>query len=141
LMLDHNRPQVAQILRAVADAQPGGILIHCSAGKDRTGLICALLLALVGVPDAIIAEDYALSQAQLWPLYEKLVADAGGEEQVGWWLKPIAPPATMLSLLTHLRDRYGGAVDYLRRAGLSELALSRLHERLFPEPNLESECS
>lgn len=132
LMLDHNRPQVAQILQSVADARPGGIMIHCSAGKDRTGLIAALLLALVGVPDAVIAEDYALSQAQLWPLYEKLVAEAGGEERVGWWLKPVATPATMQAVLTHLRNQYGGAVGYLQQAGLSELVVSRLCERLLP---------
>lgn len=141
LMLAHNQPQVRQILQSVAEARPGGILIHCSAGKDRTGLISALLLALAGVPDAVIAEDYALSQAQLWPLYEKLVAEAGGEERVGWWLKPVATPATMQAVLTHLRNDYGGAVGYLRQSGLSKLVISQLRERLLPESTLESECS
>ena len=117
-------------MRAIVAAPPGGILIHCSAGKDRTGLVTALLLGLVGVPDEIIAADYALSQAQLWPLYEKLVKEAGGEEHVGWWLKPIATPAMMLHLLTHLRNTYGGVVDYLRGAEVPEATLTELRTRL-----------
>lgn len=47
-------------LEAVATAQPG-ILVHCSAGRDRTGLMSALLLSLAGVPGEVVAEDYALS--------------------------------------------------------------------------------
>lgn len=130
LMLDHNPLQIAQIMRAIVDARPGGILIHCSAGKDRTGLVAALLLALAGVPDEIIAEDYALSERALWPLYEEMVAAVGGEEQLGWWLKPIAKPEMMLATLSHLLRRYGGAVGYLRQAGLSEPAQIRLRKRL-----------
>ena len=45
-----HQPQIAAVMRAIADAPEGGILFHCHAGRDRTGLIAALLLALVGVP-------------------------------------------------------------------------------------------
>ena len=130
LMLDHNRPQIAQILQAIADAPPGVILIHCSAGKDRTGLVVALLLSLANVPDAIIAEDYALSEAALWPLYEEEVAKAGGETNVGWWLKPLATPEMILTTLDHLRHTYGGVKPYLHHCGLSPTTLSRLYLRL-----------
>jgi len=130
LILDHNQPQVAEIMQAIVEALPGGILIHCSAGKDRTGIITALLLELVGVSDETIAADYALSQVQLWPLYEKLIQEAGGEEHVSWWLKPIATPAMILYLLAHLRNRYGSVVDYLRGAGVSAVTLAALRTRL-----------
>jgi protein-tyrosine phosphatase len=51
----------AAVISAIAQAQPGGVLIHCVRGTDRTGIIAVLLLALVGVPlDEIIA-DYELS--------------------------------------------------------------------------------
>jgi protein-tyrosine phosphatase len=46
---------------AVADARPGGVLVHCSIGRDRTGLVTMLLLALVGVAPDDIAADYELS--------------------------------------------------------------------------------
>ena len=56
------------IVAAVADARPGGVLIHCYAGKDRTGMSVALLLSLAGVSDEDIADDYALTMLNLEPL-------------------------------------------------------------------------
>ena len=64
-------------MRNVAAAAPGGVLVHCHAGKDRTGLILGLVLALIGVPETIIAEDYAASDTYLQPLYEAMLAEAG----------------------------------------------------------------
>ena len=52
----------AAVIQTIARAKPGGILIHCRAGKDRTGLISLLLLALAGVPREDILADYALSE-------------------------------------------------------------------------------
>lgn len=67
LMLHRFAPRVATIMTGVARAEEGGVLVHCLAGKDRTGLIVALLLSLVGVPDDVIAADYALSSEYLRP--------------------------------------------------------------------------
>jgi len=52
---------VAGALRAIARAKPGGVLVHCSAGRDRTGMICALLLGLADVEPAAVVDDYELS--------------------------------------------------------------------------------
>ena len=54
---------------AVARAPEGGVLVHCEVGRDRTGLVCALLLSVAGVPSEAIAADYALSAERLAPLY------------------------------------------------------------------------
>jgi hypothetical protein len=51
----------ARVIRAIARAQPGGVLFHCVGGRDRTGQIAMLVLALVGVAPAEIAADYCLS--------------------------------------------------------------------------------
>jgi protein-tyrosine phosphatase len=59
----------AAVVAAVARARPGGVLIHCAVGRDRTGLVTALLLALVGVAPEDIAADYELSAERLRPLY------------------------------------------------------------------------
>ncbi|MFZ4655844.1 MAG: tyrosine-protein phosphatase [Caldilineaceae bacterium] len=99
IILDHYPTQIATILRAISTAREGGILIHCHAGKDRTGIIVALLLSLVGVPDAVIATDYAESQRCLWPLWKKIVEAAGGEEKADVWLKPTATASMMEQLL------------------------------------------
>ena len=59
--LDANRAGFASIATAIARAPAGGVVVHCHAGKDRTGIAIALVLSLVGVPDETIAADYALS--------------------------------------------------------------------------------
>jgi len=68
LDIDMHRAGIAGIARAVADAEPGGVLIHCHAGKDRTGISVGLLLSLVGVSDDDAADDYALTMLNLEPL-------------------------------------------------------------------------
>lgn len=130
ITVDHYPDCIAEILRAVANAQPGGIVLHCHAGKDRTGVITALLLSLVGVPAAEIAADYAASQVCLWPLYEQMLAEAGGEDKVDFWKKPTATAEMMVTFLDHLASRYGGAQAYLRTTGLQTAELERLRARL-----------
>jgi protein-tyrosine phosphatase len=58
-------------VRAVAQASPGGVVIHCGIGRDRTGLVALLLLALAGVTSAAIADDYALSGERLRRHFER----------------------------------------------------------------------
>lgn len=111
IVLDHYPDAVAEVMRAIANAEPGGVVIHCHSGKDRTGIVAALLLSLVGVPAETIAADYAESQERLWPLYEKLVAEAGGEDNVGFWLKPTVTPEMMFTMLAHIEAKYGGGAE------------------------------
>jgi protein-tyrosine phosphatase len=130
ITLDHYSDAMAEVMRAIGQARPGGVVIHCHAGKDRTGIIAALLLSLAGVSAAAIAADYAESQIRLWPLYEKLVAAAGGEDKVGFWLKPTATAEMMHIMLAHLDAKYGGVRNYLTAAGLSSTELEQLQQRL-----------
>ncbi|HSM58471.1 MAG TPA: tyrosine-protein phosphatase, partial [Candidatus Sulfomarinibacteraceae bacterium] len=132
ITLDHYPDAVAEVMRAIAHAPPDeAVVLHCHSGKDRTGIISALLLRLAGVPRSIVAEDYAQSRDCLWPLYEQVVAEAGGAEHVDPWLEPRCPPETMLEMLDHLEVRYGSVRDYLAgAAGLSAEEIERLRERL-----------
>jgi protein-tyrosine phosphatase len=130
IILDHYPDAVAEILRAMVNAPPGGIVIHCHAGKDRTGMVSALLLALVGVPAELIAADYAESQHRLWPLYEKNLAEAGDQADADLWQKPTATADMMLQMMEHVDAKYGGIEPYLRAAGLTDEELKRLRERL-----------
>ena len=61
------RTQFGAAVGVIADAEEGGVLVHCHAGKDRTGLVVALLLAVAGVAPEVIAADYALSEPNLAP--------------------------------------------------------------------------
>jgi protein-tyrosine phosphatase len=134
ITLDHYPANMAAILRTIANAEPGGVVIHCHAGKDRTGVVVALLLALASVADEQIAADYAESQIRLWPLYEQMVAEAGSEDKVGFWTKPTATAEMMLTTLAHLRTQYGGVRAYLRWIGLTDGEVDQVRQRLRAEP-------
>jgi protein-tyrosine phosphatase len=131
LVLDQRAEHIAAMARELANAAPGGVLIHCLAGKDRTGIAVALLLGLVGVSEADIAADYALSEAAL--AAEKAAAlatavdqDARARIERGYDSRA----ETMLATLAHLRTRHGGAAAYLTRAGLTDAEIGRIRARL-----------
>jgi len=131
MALDRRGEHIAAMARAVANAAPGGVLIHCLAGKDRTGIAVAILLSLAGVDDAQIAEDYALSEAALASERAAALAAATGPEARERIERSYDSRAeTMLATLAHLRARHGGAEAYLARAGLSAADMQRIRERL-----------
>jgi len=131
LVLDHRAEHIVAMARAFAHATPGGVLIHCLAGKDRTGIAVALLLSLVGVDEAQIAADYTLSVAALAAELEAALAAAPDDEARARIERGYDARAdTMLATLAHLRERHGGAEAYLSRAGLSGADMQRIRERL-----------
>ncbi len=117
--------RVARALRTIA-AAPGGVLFHCTAGKDRTGLMAALLLGLVGAVRTDLLADYQVSETYLADairqIREKvpdLSAFAG------------ASKAEYLSdCLDLLEEKYGSVPDYLRAVGLTEEELTALRGKL-----------
>jgi protein-tyrosine phosphatase len=131
-MLDHYRSRVAAVMTTVADAPAGGVLVHCMGGKDRTGLVAALLLDLAGVDRETIAADYAITREYLRPRDEEFVLNGPGDraERERVIAKYSARAEVMLEALEHVDDRYGGVESYLSEAGVSAERLSRLRERL-----------
>ncbi len=127
LYLDRFAPRVGAVIRAVADAPVGGVLVHCHAGKDRTGVVVALLLALAGVPRATIAANYALSDALLRPLYAR-TGVGGARDAPGQHLA--SRPDVMLATFAHLDARYGGVRTYLATCGIGARDMERIKERL-----------
>jgi protein tyrosine/serine phosphatase len=128
--MDHHGAGIGAIAAAVADAQPGGVLIHCYAGKDRTGMSVALLLSLAGVSDEDIADDYALTTL----VWERLIDEWIGtvDEADRARMRQLAKPTreAMLDMLAYVNERYGGAEQYLRSNGVSEEQLDRIRQRL-----------
>jgi protein-tyrosine phosphatase len=129
-VLDHAQPEMAAALRVVAAAPPGPLLFHCVAGKDRTGLIAALLLALAEVEPDAIAADYALSAENLRASWL-----AGQPEER--WPEIIdslsCPPERIRAALAHVDERYGGPAGYARAIGLSQREVRRMRGRLRDE--------
>jgi protein-tyrosine phosphatase len=134
--LDRFAAATAAALTAIADAPEGGVLIHCAAGKDRTGLVSALLLALVGVPDQTVAADYALTAECLRPREQEWLENGPGERADREALLARFAPTVevMLEVLDGLRRRYGGVEAYLRQAGVADGDLARLRARLLAPP-------
>ncbi|MEX2047407.1 MAG: tyrosine-protein phosphatase [Chloroflexota bacterium] len=129
--LDRRAAQIVAMMRAVAGSASGGVLIHCLAGKDRTGIAVALLLGVVGVPEDDIAADYSLSVANLaGELAAALAAAPDDEARTRIERGYDARAETMLATLAHLRRRHGGAEAYLARAGLAAGDIERIRERL-----------
>ncbi len=134
-MLDRSGAQVGAIMRSIANAEEGGILVHCAAGKDRTGLVVALLLDLAGVPRDVIAADYALSSENLRERQQAWVEEAPAEraEREAMILRGTTLPEVMLDVLAYLDARYGGTEGYLRACGCGHEHVARIRARLLAE--------
>lgn len=130
--LERSPDRVAAAVAAVADADhTHGVVIHCFAGKDRTGIVSALLLGVAGVPDEIVAADYAESEPNVALLFRDWVARAENESELELRRRVIqAPHDTMVAVLAWLRESADGAAAYLREAGLGEEQIVRLRRRL-----------
>jgi protein tyrosine/serine phosphatase len=117
------------------NALPG--LIHCTAGKDRTGLVAAIVLAVVGVPDDIIAADYALSGSQLDPGAATAISQIRAVSGVGRWLDLGAlgaQPRVIHEALAHIRARAGSVTGYLLQNGLTRPDIETLRRGLLVPP-------
>ena len=121
----------AEAVEAVADAPEGAVVVHCVGGKDRTGLVTALLLRLAGVGIADIAADYALSGANLRERARPWIEEAETDEERRRRERISATPAeAMTGVLEELQRRYGGVAGYLRAGGASDEVLERARARL-----------
>jgi protein-tyrosine phosphatase len=124
--LDSKPERCAAAIAAVAHASPGGVLIHCGAGRDRTGLISMLLLALVGVAPDDIATDYEASTNRLAPAWA-----VWGYDDQGAMIAEILrrKNTTARALLFDILAKLD--VDaYLRSAGLSAGDMAAIQDRL-----------
>lgn len=131
-LVDDSATRVVEVVRGVLADQP--VLVHCTVGKDRTGVTVAITLAAVGVErDAVIA-DYARTETLLPPSRNRDVVarirqfhpDAVNLEE----LATKSPAEVMATLLESLDSRYGSPRDYLRAHGMSDDELTALDEVL-----------
>ncbi|HEV2140632.1 MAG TPA: tyrosine-protein phosphatase [Candidatus Dormibacteraeota bacterium] len=129
LMLDHRQEALAAILDGIASAD-GPVLFHCFAGKDRTGLVAAVLLSVAGVDPDAIGADYAETDIQLASRYEEWLAKASPERLATMRDELRCPPEWILSTLDHLERKWGGVEAYLEAGGLSADIITRLQSKL-----------
>jgi protein-tyrosine phosphatase len=130
-MLNSGRAAYRALFETIASTD-GGLLFHCAAGKDRTGVAAALLLGVVGVSDETIVEDFVLTERLLEPMIAEWLpkmAERGISEEQGRALMA-TKPSDMASTVAHIQTRFGGAEGYMQEIGMSGPTISALKGRL-----------
>jgi protein-tyrosine phosphatase len=125
-------PQIARALRLLAAPDTTPALVHCAAGKDRTGILIAILLELLGVDDEIIVADYALSGLAMGRLRSSLIRRYPEGKEIIEQADELfsAEPTNIAQLLTALRHQHGSVEEYARGAGAGENVVQSLREQL-----------
>jgi protein-tyrosine phosphatase len=133
-MLQRDRAGIAAILSAVARAADGPVLIHCHAGKDRTGLIVALLLRLAGVAIDTVDEDYALTEVLMTDKDRAWIESAPTPEEREDRRRRMDTYAprweVMDAVLRGLEERHGSVEAYMCWIGVEPEDIERLKSRL-----------
>ncbi|GAA3413754.1 tyrosine-protein phosphatase [Paenibacillus hodogayensis] len=130
-MLEGSQTELAQIFALLAESGDSAVLYHCTAGKDRTGVVSALLLALADVPQETIIEDYSLTADCLTPLMDELRRGRPDGIPAEMYEHFIGCDAgNMVMMLEHLTEKYANAEGYLCAIGLSEAQILALKGRL-----------
>jgi protein-tyrosine phosphatase len=131
MMLDLAQARFADAMRVIARAPAGGVLYHCYAGKDRTGLITDILLSLVGVPDDVIAEDYVLTNERVFrdsnPMFAAMKDPEQRQRMVGEWR---VYPETAHTALARIRAIGGDTRGFLTHIGVSDADIDAIKQRL-----------
>ncbi len=122
---------VSAALRVVADA-PGATVVHCAAGKDRTGTVVAMALDAAGVPHDEIVADYVLTAERIEAIIARLAArETYGPALATQTVDDQVPRAEAIgAILTAVADGWGGAPGWLRAQGWREDDVERLRARL-----------
>jgi protein-tyrosine phosphatase len=126
VVLDKARAELREVLKVIAAAAPGPLLFHCVAGKDRTGIIAALLLTLAEVLPDSVAGDYAASTKMLSEAYLKRYAGSDPNEV----LENVRCPEVGVHNMLRYLAGHGGIRAYLGRIGLTTEEIARLRARL-----------
>lgn len=126
--LDHSTSELREIFTLLADSSNYPIMIHCSQGKDRTGLVVVLLLLLLNVPFVAINADYMASEKELESERQSRMEDIRrvglGEESAG------CPAGFVQGIAEHLQHVYGGVNKYLGHIGVDERTQHKVKENM-----------
>jgi protein-tyrosine phosphatase len=134
-MIEKRAEAFGKILSHFADPQNFPIVYHCTAGKDRTGLITALILSILGVPEETIVADYSLSNLGFDHYFQEFVEDARhaamGVKDIEFQGFFIVRPDWIQNILDHLKEQYGSVERYLiEKANMDPLTIDRIRTNL-----------
>ncbi|WP_323746292.1 tyrosine-protein phosphatase [Catenulispora pinisilvae] len=132
-MVDQCGAALATAVGHVATPAAQPVLVHCSAGKDRTGVVVAIVLSLLGVADEVIAQDYHLTSAYLAAEFTQAVEQLQASTGLGQRLNGLAltcPPELILATLDRMRAAHGSVEEYLLAHGLTAEQIAELRRSL-----------
>ncbi len=132
-MLEQGGDSIVTALSAVADSERLPLVFHCSAGKDRTGVLAAVILSVLGVSDDDIAADYALSRTAMREMAEWVRTERPDSYETMAAQPPAfldAPPLAIRRFLARARTIYGSLTEYAVGAGLPPDAVGTLRAEL-----------
>ncbi len=123
---------IRAVLEAIATAHNGTVMFHCTAGKDRTGLISALLLGLAEVTEEEIISDYIQTRPLITKLVEEFLqlAKNSGTDLKSYRRLLECNPDTMRKVMKHIGDRYNSVPGFLNQIGLPASSKALLKTRL-----------
>lgn len=126
---------ILAVLRTLSEPDTGAALIHCTAGKDRTGAAFILLLDALGIDRASIVADYAAGKHEIAAVFDTLIALPSYGERLSALSAEArnTEPETAERYLAALDAEFGGARGWLRSAGFGVDELAALYERLTEE--------
>ncbi|TFK43788.1 protein-tyrosine phosphatase-like protein [Crucibulum laeve] len=143
-ILDHGGVSFGTILRHIRDRPNDGCLFHCTAGKDRTGIIAAILLKLAGVENDAIAHDYSLTRVGREPAREMIMSRlskeplfaSNNEAALNMFT---CRHETMSAFLNLLEEKYSGVEEYIRRyVHLSDEDINAIRNNILIASNTET---
>lgn len=126
--LEDHPANVVHAIRRLAAQDAGPALVHCAAGKDRTGTVVALVLDAIGVERDAVVADYALSAERVEALFRRWTT-ASGEPMPADLSSHMPRADAMAAVLAHLDDEYGGTAAWLSANGLTAEELAHLRSR------------
>jgi len=131
-MLEEGAAVVRTVLEEIAAADTGATVFHCTGGKDRTGVVAAVLLRCLGVDDDAVIDDYAVSERHLAPFVEasRERLEAGGVDPTVVLYLCGSPPERMRRLIVDMDARWGSVEGYLDEIGVRESIRESLRRRL-----------
>jgi protein-tyrosine phosphatase len=138
-MAERAGPGIAQVVSVLTSpvAEPGPVLVHCAAGKDRTGIVVAVILAALGVPDEFVVADYMATAERLAAVRAALSERPPYRDVPRDPARPEPPPLTPVAIeavLRALRGEPGGARGYLARWGVAPDQQARLEQVMLTPP-------
>lgn len=126
--IDHSRDEIREMLEVMAESKNYPIMIHCTQGKDRTGLSIMLLLLLLNTPLQAISADYLASERELLPELESRmveISEVGLSEDFAG-----CPTSFVADLSDHINENYNSLQEYLELTGVDRMMQENIIENL-----------